>query len=593
MRLLNASTLRLEEFSSQCPPYAILSHTWGSEEISFQDINTASSNGSNAKAGLDKIKKACVEALRRSLQYVWVDTCCIDKSSSAELSEAINSMFRWYKEAECCFAYLADVNGHGDISQSRWFERGWTLQELLAPARVIFFTRDWRVLGTKHDLVQTISDATGIRSSYLLKPASYVREASIAERMHWAARRMTTRVEDLAYCLMGIFDVNMPLLYGEGGRAFTRLQIAIMANSEDQSIFAWEDNQLHTRLPISRARLFAASPAEFSWCGGKIEPFYGRLSFLPYTLTNTGLHIQIPLYTRGNTAWAVLRCRPLNNHSHAYAIALRRLPDGTYERVLPNTLLVDYRLWRRYKVKSIHIRLDPLVRKSIRQPRWSFVFRHLPDGFEISEVYPKDTWFDERQVSAAGTYDYPDLWNNDTRLAKLKSEDQGSFLVILRTVRSRMGDRLPDILITTLPEEQTLAELAGVWKEFQRKKTVILPEGLRLTVEDYPEMVLWQDIFVIDIHLEENQLRHIRLFTKENLMKLLPNCFTFVAFGRTDSYRHIGGISESRLDYSFTAPPGASAPALGHRFISILVLMSGFVAAVGMVEKSIRAASAS
>ncbi|KAF3013239.1 hypothetical protein E8E14_007455 [Neopestalotiopsis sp. 37M] len=533
MRLLNASTLRLEEFPSQTPPYAILSHTWGDEEISFQDIQTASSNGSNVKVGLDKIKKACIEALTRSLQYVWVDTCCIDKSSSAELSEAINSMFRWYKEANCCFAYLADVNGLRDFSRSRWFERGWTLQELLAPAQVIFFNRDWVILGTKYELAKVVSDVAGIRSRYLVEPSSDVRHASIAERMYWASRRMTTRVEDIAYCLMGIFDVNMPLLYGEGERAFTRLQIAIMANSEDQSIFAWDDNQRHAMVRIDNgARLLACSPAEFLWCGGKIEPFDGRLSSLPYTLTNTGLHIQLPLYNRGDTAWAVLRCRPLNDFSHAYAIGLRRLPDGSYERALYNTELVDYRLWRRYSVKSIHVRLGSLSSRFLTKPHWSFVFRHLPRGFEISDVYPELLQLNEREILGASLIGKKIHWIEKALLVRLKSKEQGSFLVVLPSIRSRIGDRIPNVLITTMPKGKKLAKLADKWGEYHPGKTVATSSGeFRLTVEDYPEMVLWRNVFVIDIYLEELQPVYINSSSLAKLMKALTSCFTFLVLG--------------------------------------------------------------
>ncbi|KAK9776228.1 putative Heterokaryon incompatibility protein-domain-containing protein [Seiridium cardinale] len=570
-RLLNAKTLRLEDFSSQPPPYAILSHTWGSDEISFQEIHTARS-GPVVKAGLVKIEKACVQALNRSLGYIWVDTCCIDKTSSAELSEAINSI--WQQR----LAAKPMVNG--------WLD---PLQELLAPSHVIFFTRDWQVLGTKQDLSKTISDISGIDSYYLLKPAFCIREASIAERMYWAARRMTTRVEDIAYCLMGVFDVNMPLLYGEGERAFTRLQIAVIANSGDQSIFAWGDHERDT-WHKNRARLLALSPAEFLRSGGKIVPFYGRLSFLPYTLTNTGPHIQVPLYTHGNTAWAVLRCRPLNDFSHAYAIGLRRHPDGTYERAMPNTLLVDYRLWRRYSVKSIYIRLNPLVHHNSREPGWSFVFRHLPPGFEVREVYPTVSWLNERQVYAGSSDNHSTLWKDETRLAKLSSEESGSFLIVLQAVRSKIGGQLPDILIAEMPSN-TLAKLANSWTELQPRKAVTLAGEFRLTVEDYPEMVLWQNVFVIDIHLEQNKEVCVRSSFVARLMNFLTYCVTFIAFGVLDSpptrqARIWLSISGALCACRSPASLGTSSPALGHPFINILVLMQTYVAALDLVKNS-------
>ena len=173
--------------------------------------------------------------------------CCIDKTSSAELSEAINSMFRWYEKAKVCYAYLSDVSGDAnlkkDVSEfvgSRWFTRGWTLQELVAPKSVLFYSRrytGWHFLGTKEDLCDHISAVTGIDTDTLY--GAGLELASVARKMSWASHRETTRVEDTAYCLLGIFDVNMPLLYGEGKKAFLRLQEEILRSSYDYSLFAW------------------------------------------------------------------------------------------------------------------------------------------------------------------------------------------------------------------------------------------------------------------------------------------------------------------------------------------------------------------
>ncbi|KAK1493991.1 HET domain-containing protein [Colletotrichum tamarilloi] len=218
MRLLNVETRRLQEFFGEVPRYVILSHTWGNDEVTFQDLDRPDHT---KKRGYTKIDGICCLAARNGFKWVWVDTCCIDKTSSAELSEAINSMYKWYKDSSTCCAYLEDVQQGDDPSSfdrqlcnSRWFTRGWTLQELLAPETVEFF------------------DAANEES-----PA--IRSAKIAMRMSWAARRQTTRVEDIAYSLLGIFDVNMPLLYGEGEKAFERLQIEIMKQSSDDSILAW------------------------------------------------------------------------------------------------------------------------------------------------------------------------------------------------------------------------------------------------------------------------------------------------------------------------------------------------------------------
>ncbi|PWY67807.1 HET-domain-containing protein, partial [Aspergillus eucalypticola CBS 122712] len=237
MRLLEATTLRLVDFApDNIPLYAILSHTWEEGEVLFEDIGKGTAS---TKPGYKKIEYTAQQALRDGLEYIWVDTCCINKESSAELSESINSMFRWYQQAQVCYAYLADLDGDiNEMVSCRWFTRGFTLQELIAPSNVVFFSRSWVSLGSKMDLCDAISDITGIGLEYLCQYRE-LECASIAQRMSWAATRQTSRPEDIAYCLLGIFSVNMPLLYGEGARAFIRLEEEIMRKSADQSLFAW------------------------------------------------------------------------------------------------------------------------------------------------------------------------------------------------------------------------------------------------------------------------------------------------------------------------------------------------------------------
>lgn len=169
-------------------------------------------------------------------------SCCIDKTSSAELTEAINSMFRWYKKSEVCYVYLSDVSSCDYIleqfKKARWFQRGWTLQELIAPDNVIFYSKEWHQFGTKAGLSAFISDITNIGPLFL--DSENLASASIAQKMSWASKRETSRPEDIAYCLLGIFDVNMPLIYGEGTKAFLRLQEEIMTTYPyDFTIFAW------------------------------------------------------------------------------------------------------------------------------------------------------------------------------------------------------------------------------------------------------------------------------------------------------------------------------------------------------------------
>lgn len=240
--------------------YAILSHTWEHEEVSFQqfqDLDLA-----RTMAGFAKIQSTCTLAQARGLDYAWVDTCCIDKSSSAELSEAINSMFNYYRLASVCFAYLsdfpnnplislqrlensgmseADFQAHPDLQafrSCRWFTRGWTLQELIAPSELLFYNSGWQLIGGKKTLSGLLSVITDIDRGILMGTADpFSIPACI--RMSWAAKRDTTRVEDIAYCLLGIFDVNLPLIYGEGYKAFQRLQEEILRANCDLSILSW------------------------------------------------------------------------------------------------------------------------------------------------------------------------------------------------------------------------------------------------------------------------------------------------------------------------------------------------------------------
>ncbi|RWA04064.1 hypothetical protein EKO27_g11037 [Xylaria grammica] len=289
MRLLNTTTYTLETFiGANTPRYVILSHIWGNDEVLFEDIQAALQDKSadeseqkwRKKSGAKKVLDAAKKASRNGFKYIWIDTCCIDKSSSAELSEAINSMYRWYQDSAVCYVYLSDVhsgnvdsNGAGfldldfndvgpadvylsDVNsndvedgvtfeESRWFRRGWT---------------EWKGIGSRHSLATTISTVTRIDTSLLESPLEYhlkrprLEVFSIHTRMTWAYMRETTRPEDRAYCMMGIFDVNMPLLYGEGiVKAFARLQEEIIKGYHDQSIL----------LHINPGNTLASTPDDF------------------------------------------------------------------------------------------------------------------------------------------------------------------------------------------------------------------------------------------------------------------------------------------------------------------------------------------
>ncbi|KAI1734988.1 HET-domain-containing protein [Xylaria scruposa] len=296
MWFLNTKTYSLEEHHShEVTKYAILSHTWQEEEVSHQEMRD-SSGGYQSKAGYRKIKTCCDLAAAKGISYAWVDTCCIDKLHSAELSEAINSMYSYYRNARKCFIYLADVPGNSSgsrlsrtrqlcaVESSRWFTRGWTLQELIASSNREFYAEDWSLIEVDNEFMDLIAEVTGIDLN-LLEDRKLLSRYCTATRMSWASKRKTTRPEDMAYCLMGIFNISMPILYGEGAKkAFQRLQTEIMNISFDQSIFVW-------RGPYANSGLLANSPLDFA--DTPTLGLWAPANLAPTTMTNVGFHARL------------------------------------------------------------------------------------------------------------------------------------------------------------------------------------------------------------------------------------------------------------------------------------------------------------
>ncbi|KAI4701141.1 hypothetical protein J4E89_010717 [Alternaria sp. Ai002NY15] len=232
MRLLRLDSKGLKwvlhDFPREVPFYAILSHTWGhdDDEVKFEDIQHGQrGKDDTSKPGYEKLRFCQERVEKDGLIYFWIDTCCINKSDSRELQQSLASMFYWYQRAARCYVHLSDVSsdnftgesgfvGKGAFSKSKWFKRGWTLQELIAPSSVRFYTKQGGFLGDKNELADTISIVTRIPISAL--KGSELSRFSKKERMSWTQGRITTVPEDAAYCLIGIFDVELPMLYADG-----------------------------------------------------------------------------------------------------------------------------------------------------------------------------------------------------------------------------------------------------------------------------------------------------------------------------------------------------------------------------------------
>lgn len=297
MRLINVYTRQLEEFAGDSiPQYAILSHTWGDEEVTFQEWNTPADNTSR-KSGFNKIVCACEQAKDDGLWYLWSDTNCIDKTSSAELSEAINSMFHWYHNSAKCYAYLEDVfcDFPKTFKISRWMKRGWTLQELLAPGIIWFFDRDWKPLGDRDQLSLKLSQATRIPVDILTGKQSLL-QCSVAQKMSWLSPRKTTRVEDMAYCMLGVLDINLPPLYGEGQKAFIRLQEELVRVSGDETLLCWSWTPAY--VPRGWSSLLAPCPQVFAECHNYVQLDYSLANLQQeypeaYSISNGNLHMRL------------------------------------------------------------------------------------------------------------------------------------------------------------------------------------------------------------------------------------------------------------------------------------------------------------
>ncbi|KAF2488695.1 HET-domain-containing protein [Lophium mytilinum] len=457
MRLLRTSTFRLESFfNNDIPPYAILSHTWGDEELTLQELQEQSSiyllehlydyskpDTWGEKHGFIKIAACAAQARKDGFEYMWCDSCCIDKTNSTELSEAINSMYHWYK-GHLCYAYLADVPPSPDgaislkndapFTQSRWFTRGWTLQELIAPSSVVFFDKNWNRMGTRSEFASFISDKTGIDRAVL--GGEDPQSSSIAKRMSWASQRETTRIEDLAYSLMGLFGVNMPLLYGERDRAFLRLQEEIMKISDDHSLFAWTgpvDPNFAGNFVAVQSGLLASSPAYFSDSRhivpsgqhGKDDDAFQA----PYSMTNKGIRITLPIAKfvsslgGENDVLAALNCHDETDSRGPLGIYLFHCGGRSYRRSWLNMLIPTSACFMELSgvFKPTDLYVGERAGAVAKERFFQFHFPELP--VELSQhglklhVVPKPLGWDY-VVPSPPLWD--PLWNEETRILRCR-----------------------------------------------------------------------------------------------------------------------------------------------------------------------------
>jgi hypothetical protein len=353
MRLLNHKSLQLEFFTDEpYPEYAVLSHRWSGTEMNIRDLQDG--KASLREVGYKKMVLTCAQAKADGIDYIWIDTFCIDKESSAELSESINSMFTWYKRAKICYAFMADVTCaddgwiNEDFDKSEWFERGWTLQELIAPKEVVFYSKDWKEIGTRSKMASRLSRITKVDEG-VLTGVIELRYVSIAKRMSWAADRKTTRKEDIAYCLAGLFDVNMATLYGEGSeKAYRRLQEEIIKDSDDESLFAWTNER---KDQPELQGLLATSPADFR-NSSRYIPDYGAGARVPSSTTGRGLCITLGMQRLKDDIWVgALQCPVPPAYTQTLAVYLKLLdePAQQYTRVKTDTLCKINIVEARYK----------------------------------------------------------------------------------------------------------------------------------------------------------------------------------------------------------------------------------------------------
>lgn len=550
MRLINNESFTLDEFMGSVPKYAILSHTWEDGEVTFEDFNNPEPSVRSQKGGFGKIQRMCELANRAGLKYSWVDTCSIDKRSSAELTEAINSMFQWYKDAVVCFVWLADLpteqSSHSRLSTQqplipglescRWFTRGWTLQELIAPSRVEFYDQEWHFRGTKADLSNQLARITNISVDVLRNAASMYR-LSVAQRMSWAASRQTTRAEDTAYCLLGIFNVNMPMMYGEGTRAFIRLQETIAAQSNDFSLFAWKASPNESQQMYRGG--FAISPSEFG-DSASIRLMRNTVFNPEYLITNKGLRMNTSIFAgQGGAYFLSLNCtnsQATEGSTEEVGIWIQQHGGGVYSRIRSDEYAS---LPQGQAAKLVRIFLSRVVSPELSQDlegsqNHAFVLRngfneaniatYASDfPFEAIQLIPIEQWDSQRRMFV--TNGAGDFTAYGYFMARFQSQDfqteelssgQGFILAFGRT----LGEPQPWVCLVSASDTEIFQglgdakKMAAAVRSKRNNRTLLLKDAYQwiskaVHVSLEPIMTEGLVVYYIDLHYTDAPEVHL------------------------------------------------------------------------------------
>ena len=517
MRLINVKTYKLEEFLDKTvPPYAILSHTWGNDkdEVSYRDIK----EGNIEKAGSRPIKLegCCKQAREDGLEYAWIDTCCIDKTNGVELGEAINSMFRWYRNATVCYAYLSDVpagdnprDSRSRFFSSRWFQRGWTLQELLAPKSLSFYNSEWCRLGTKMEMSSIIEKVTGIPRPFILGLAT-LHDASIAQRMSWAAKRVTKRKEDIAYSLLGIFGVAMPMIYGEGDQAFTRLQQEIIKKSRDDSILAWglgltlTESTSNSSNDMISVGVLAAAPSDFANCGHIVSREHRTKSREAFTIVGGCLQVCLSLLpTSTGQALGLLNCGPERNTEQVVGIPLTLAStSGPYIRPKGRCSILLPKIKPETPIRFIDILIErDMAPLAIGRRNSLYIDESMETNLELVEVEPKALWQKDHALIATGSDSNDSIAQPILARFCPKSEGEGSsdFLVVFK-FDTQGSQVLPQCHIMISSRDTALGDLAQKLIYIRREafgKQSANNGTISIHVTVQPEIIAGQPMFAV------------------------------------------------------------------------------------------------